>query len=142
VLAALEDGPAYPDELAETTGLTRGTIKNAITTLKKAGRVEVTGEMQGQMEQVQLVAPAARPIKGSATSAASTPTPEQRVAEMLRNPPGWLGKQLEKLRNDPDRYMRATAAAIADEVYGTTEDADKVRQNLEAYVAEPDLDQA
>ncbi len=55
VLAALEDGPAYPDELAESTGLARSTIKNEINKLKKAERVETTGETKGQMEQVRLV---------------------------------------------------------------------------------------
>ncbi len=69
VRAALEDEPAYPDDLVESTGLSRGTIKNAITALKRSGVVEKTGECRGQMEQVRLVAPAARPIKESAASA-------------------------------------------------------------------------
>jgi hypothetical protein len=38
VVAALEDGPAYPDEIAEATDLARGTVKNKITALKRAGR--------------------------------------------------------------------------------------------------------
>jgi DNA-binding transcriptional ArsR family regulator len=69
VEAVLEDGPAYPDEIAETTSLARGTVKNKITALKKAGRVETTGEIRSQMEQVRLVAPRHRPIKGSAIGA-------------------------------------------------------------------------
>jgi hypothetical protein len=42
VVAALEDGSAYPDELVEATGLARSTVKNKINALKKAGRVETT----------------------------------------------------------------------------------------------------
>jgi hypothetical protein len=128
VLAALEDGPAYPDELVETTGLTRGTIKNAITALKKAGRVEVTGEMQGQMERVRLVAPAARPIKGSAASAAGYAAlpAEQVAAEFNRlaagarkNLPTYLKGQttleilarsvLQGLGKDPNTWQRHAA---------------------------------
>jgi DNA-binding transcriptional ArsR family regulator len=67
VIAALEDGPAYPDEIAETTGLPRSTVKNAVTALKKAGRVETTGELRDQKERVCLVAQVARPIKRRAT---------------------------------------------------------------------------
>jgi hypothetical protein len=37
VVAALEDGPAYPDEITETTGLAHSTVKNKINVLKKAG---------------------------------------------------------------------------------------------------------
>ena len=64
VVAALEDGAAYPDEIAETTGLARGTVKNKITALKKVGRVQITGEVRTQMERVRLVAPRHRPIRG------------------------------------------------------------------------------
>lgn len=84
VVAALEDGPAYPDDLVEATGLARGTVKNAITTLKKAEQVETTGEVRGQMERVRLVAPAARPIKGSASSAAEAPN-VVRAVEAFRH---------------------------------------------------------
>ncbi len=85
VVAALEDGPAYPDELVESTGLTRGTVKNAITALKRAGVAEVTGETRGQMEQVQLAAPAARPIKGNAASATNDALSVERALEALRH---------------------------------------------------------
>lgn len=68
VVAAFEDGPAYPDDLVESTGLTRGTIKNAITALKRAAVVEITGEAKGQMKQVRLAALAARPHKESAAN--------------------------------------------------------------------------
>jgi DNA-binding transcriptional ArsR family regulator len=85
VTAALEDGPAYPDDLVESTGLTRGTIKNAITALKRAGVVKKTGETRGQMEQVQLAALAALPIKGNAASAAHEVLSVASAVEALRN---------------------------------------------------------
>src|SRR5918995_1738910 len=64
VVAALEDGPAYPDEIAEATDLARGTVKNKITALKRAGRVETTGEIKNQMEQGRLGGPRPRPLLG------------------------------------------------------------------------------
>lgn len=52
---ALQNGPAYPDELAERTGLAIGTIKNALTKLRRAGTIESTGEKRaGGQEQVTL----------------------------------------------------------------------------------------
>ena len=52
---ALQNGPAYPDELAERTGLALGTIKNALTKLRRAGMIEPTGEKRaGGQEQLTL----------------------------------------------------------------------------------------
>jgi hypothetical protein len=42
---ALADGPAYPDDLSEATGLATKTVQNALTKLKKKGAVEETGEI-------------------------------------------------------------------------------------------------
>jgi DNA-binding transcriptional ArsR family regulator len=67
VLAALEDGSAYPDDLVDSTGLARSTVKNEINKLKKAGRVETTGEVRGQMEEVRLADSRTRPIKEKST---------------------------------------------------------------------------
>ncbi len=128
VVAALEDGPAYPDELVETTGLTRGTIKNAVTALKRAEVVETTGQVRGQMEEVRLVALAARPIKESAASAtADTST----VVGLLASPPGWLRKQLEMYRRDPDRHLLSLCAAVAAVVIGDATRAEEVREEVE-----------
>ena len=56
VKLALKEEPAYPDELAEKTGLVPGTVKNALTKLRKAGEVETTGERKsGGAEQVTLL---------------------------------------------------------------------------------------
>jgi DNA-binding transcriptional ArsR family regulator len=139
VVAALEDGPSYPDELVEATGLTRGTIKNAITALKRAGVVETTGEARGQMEEVQLVAPAARPIKKSATSAARDLAPEQRIMSMLASPPGWLATQLEKCRQDPERYFDPTCAAIAKAVFDDGHRGDEAAPALQAHLDQESL---
>jgi hypothetical protein len=115
VVAALVYGSAYPDEITETTGLARGTVKNKITALKKAGRVETTGEIRNQMEQVRLVAPRHRPIKESAASA----TPETiTVAGLFANPPDWLVTQLEVYRKNPARHKKPLCAAVADVVLG------------------------
>ncbi len=134
VAAALEDGPAYPDDLVEATGLARGTVKNKITALKKAGRVEVTGEIRSQMERVRLVAPRHRPIKESAASA--TPRePTSTVAGLFANPPSWLPGQLEKYRENPGLHFETLCVAVRAAVLdgGTREDearADEVREEV------------
>jgi hypothetical protein len=133
VVAALEDGPAYPDEIAETTGLARGTVKNKITALKKAGRVETTGEIRSQMEQVRLVAPRHRPIKGSAASA----TPDtSTVAGLFAHPPEWLSRQLEVYREDPDRHLRPLCAAVAAVILGDGVRGGEVREEVEKALEE------
>jgi hypothetical protein len=57
VKLALEDGPAYPWEIAETTGVQLKTVKNVLTGLRKQGVVETTGQTEGQAEQVRLSVP-------------------------------------------------------------------------------------
>jgi hypothetical protein len=57
VKLALEEGPAYAWEIAETTGVPLKTIKNVLTGLRKQGVVEITGETEGQAEQVRLSVP-------------------------------------------------------------------------------------
>jgi hypothetical protein len=128
VVAALEDGPAYPDEIAETTGLARGTVKNKITALKKAGRVETTGEIRSQMEQVRLVAPRHRPIKGSAVSATHD---KSTVAGLFADPPEWLVRQLKVYRKDPDRHLQPLCATVAAVVLGDGVRGDEVREEVE-----------
>ena len=39
ILIALLDGPAYPSELAENLGLTRGNVSNHLTCLRGCGLV-------------------------------------------------------------------------------------------------------
>jgi DNA-binding transcriptional ArsR family regulator len=56
VLYALHDGPAFPSELAEATGLARGTVKKELSKLRQAGKVEDTGEQeQGGGHKVRIV---------------------------------------------------------------------------------------
>jgi AAA domain len=58
VKLALENGPAYPWEIAEHTGLAVKTVKNVLTGLRKQGVVEPTGEVENRTEQVRLTVPA------------------------------------------------------------------------------------
>jgi hypothetical protein len=58
VKLALENGPAYPWEIAEHTGLAVKTVKNVLTGLRKQGVVEPTGEVENRTEQVRLSVPA------------------------------------------------------------------------------------
>jgi hypothetical protein len=58
VKLALENGSAYPWEIAEHTGLAVKTVKNVLTGLRKQGIVEPTGELENRTEQVRLTVPA------------------------------------------------------------------------------------
>jgi hypothetical protein len=58
VKLALEDGPAYPWEIAECTGLAVKTVKNALTGLRKQEVVEPTGEVENRTERIRLCVPA------------------------------------------------------------------------------------
>jgi DNA-binding transcriptional ArsR family regulator len=134
VLAALEDGSVYPDDLVESTGLARSTIKNEINKLKKAGRVETTGKVRGQMEEVRLADSRTRPIKEkSAKSTIDTST----VAGLFADPPDWLRRQLEVYREDPARHIRPLCASVAAVVLEDGSLAAEVRQEVEKELGRP-----
>ncbi len=137
VVAALEDGPAYPDEAAEATGLARSTVKNKINNLKKSGRVEATGEIRGQMEQVQLADLAALPIKGKSAKSASVDPGQtalvdpSTVAGFFANPPSWWPTSLGKYRENPALHFEPLCAAVAAEVLGDGARGGEVAEEVE-----------
>jgi hypothetical protein len=133
VIAALEDGPAYPDEITESTGLARSTVKNKINALKKAGRAETTGEIRGQMEQVQLVDSRTRPIKEK--SAKSTPD-SSTVVGLFANPPAWLVTQLGVYWTNPAQHLKPLCAAVAAVVLEDGARWDEVREEVERVLEE------
>jgi hypothetical protein len=58
---ALQDGPMFPSELVETTGLALKTVKNALTKLREAETVLPTGTTNNTgAKQVSLVSPPLR----------------------------------------------------------------------------------
>jgi DNA-binding transcriptional ArsR family regulator len=147
VLAALEDGPAYPDDLVESTGLARSTIKNELNKLKKAERVEKTGEVRGQMEEVRLTALAdswTSPIRGKSAKSTGDAGPDgglfagenepPSVAGLFANPPTWLPNQVEMYRKDPDRQLTPLCNAVADAVLGDSLRGSEVRAAVEVEV--------
>jgi hypothetical protein len=86
------------------------------------------------MEQVRLVAPRHRPIKGSA---ASVTTDASTVAGLFAEPPEWLLRQLEVYREDPDRHLSSLCAAVAAVVLGTGIRGDEVRDEVEKALEAP-----
>jgi DNA polymerase I len=72
VIQALKGEPAFPTEIEDKTGLALGTVKNALTKLKKKGRVKETGEKDKTgAHQVQLVVPnppGEKPVKKTVLS--------------------------------------------------------------------------
>jgi AAA domain len=63
VKLALADGPKYPWEIAEATGVRLKTVGNTLTGLRKQGVVEATGEKEGRAEQVRLIVPTSQPYR-------------------------------------------------------------------------------
>jgi hypothetical protein len=102
-------------------------------TEKKAGRIETTGEIRGQMEQVQLVDPRTRPIKEK--SAKSTPD-SSTVAGLFADPPGWLPTQLEKYRENPQLHFEPLCNTVAAVVLGDSLRGDEVRDEVERILEE------
>ena len=154
VLAALEDGPAYPDELAESTGLARSTIKNEVNRLKKAERVEKTGEVQGKMEEVRLTDLRTLPIREKSVKTVSNPapvvvdlhthpikekyakpTPDGRtVADLFQDPPPWLRRQMNEYHVDPSRHLGPLATAVASALFDDPSRKGEVMGEVEALM--------
>jgi len=113
----LEDGPAYPDEIQEATGLARSTVRNTLGSLKKSGRVEPTGETRGQFEQVGLAGDLVTSLYKEKSPSHPGPDtvsgPPTTVAEFFANPPGWLPSLLEKYRETPERYWGSLCHTVA-----------------------------
>src|SRR5215211_5351952 len=79
VIQALKGGPAFPTEIEDKTSLALGTIKNALTKLKKKGRVENTGvQDKTGAHQIHLVvsdSPGEKPVKKQEPSEVSSLSP-------------------------------------------------------------------
>jgi len=56
--------------------------------------------------------------------------------EMLANPPAWLAQQLVQFQDDPERWLRPTASALSNELYGTYERWQEVATALNDYISE------
>jgi hypothetical protein len=86
VLLALRNGPCYPADIAETTGMPLGTVKNALTRVRKGGLVAYTGEVQPQTKAKELRLTAdCRAVTGvtDTQSDGDTVTPETEEAEVF-----------------------------------------------------------
>jgi hypothetical protein len=68
---SLENGPAYPWEIAEHTGLALKTVKNALTGLRKREVVETTGEVEYRTERIRLSVLASLSLYRNGTQATS-----------------------------------------------------------------------
>jgi hypothetical protein len=58
VLLVLKDGPSYPVDIADASGMPHGTVQNALTRLRQRGLVEYTGKahLQTKAKEVRLTA--------------------------------------------------------------------------------------
>jgi len=138
VLAAIHSlGAAGPNAITEACGtLKKGTVKNEITKLRRAGVVEDTGDFEPGGGNIVIVTGIYRDDDDDDDSSQA---PAQRIASMLANPPAWLTSQLEKCRQDRARFLNPTCAAIASEVCGDASQADEIRPVLEARLDQEPL---
>jgi DNA-binding IclR family transcriptional regulator len=82
VLLALDAGAAFPEELAEKTGLAPGTVRNCLTRLRKRGDVEDTDQVKGRARQVRLSSSSSSSYRGSDDDAVARTAREDE--ELLR----------------------------------------------------------
>jgi hypothetical protein len=92
VRLALEDGPAYPWEIAEHTGLAVKTVKNALTGLRKQEVVVSTGEVESRTERVRLSVPASLSLHKDGDGDAGHIRSQQEVFELAHEVLGSSGK--------------------------------------------------
>jgi AAA domain len=157
---ALKEGPAYPDELADATGLALGTAKNCLTRLRRVGKVEDTGETRGQTRQVRLASSPSLIYRGSdsddAKSSPHTEVGEQeisvpaqplfrdendrrrRVKELFEAPPRWLQIQASRYLEEgaPERLLKPLAAAVAHDVLGNPRCGEEVVDDIREALKE------
>jgi hypothetical protein len=63
-------------------------------------------------------------------------SPDQ-LAKLLEDPPAWLSDQLAECRQQPERLINPTAAAISAELYGSAARWQEVKPHLEAFLEAP-----
>jgi hypothetical protein len=86
VKLALEQGPAYPWEIAEFTSLAVKTVKNTLSGLRKQGLVEPTGETENRTERVQLSVPASLAYKRDGDGDGTKSDDEDAQENLLEEP--------------------------------------------------------
>ncbi len=118
VKLALNDGPAFADEIAERTALAVGTVKNALTKLRRSGEVEATGERKpGGGEQVTLAvaksSSSSYPYKGSDDDDDSSALSEDVIAaEMGRSNSGPEKALATYLETPTDERLKWLTCAV------------------------------
>jgi len=150
----LQDGPLYPTEISDATGVPLKTVKNSLTGLRKQGTIEATGEKEGREERVGLSVPTSQSLKADGTrddEAGTLPTRESPIGvlaadgprtrpadvrELLSKPPGWLQNQMNHCRKQgsPNGQLKALAVSVASELHGGVEEAPTVLAEVEAFM--------
>ncbi|MDP9477673.1 MAG: AAA family ATPase [Actinomycetota bacterium] len=137
VRLALKDGPAYPDELENVTGLALGTVKNALTKLRKKGEIGDTGKTneKGATQVTLLSSPSSpsSPLSDDDSDTGGNDGEDDPVTAYLNDPPRDLVGQLGMCREN-ERLIKPTCSAIAFEVYRTASRWAEVEPVLRRYL--------
>jgi hypothetical protein len=78
-----------------------------------------------------------KPELSSASSASSPNGSTCPVQGLLEDPPGWLEKQLSKYQDEPERFLKPTCAAVAQEVFNTVTRWREVEPVLRSWLEAP-----
>jgi AAA domain len=136
---ALRDGPLYPSEIAETTGMPTKTVKNSLTGLRKQGAVEPTGEKEGREEQVRIIVPTSLSLKGDGTRdnsatplSSDAPVGKSALSELKeRREAETAGAQMRRAKSGP---------ALALKTYLEKPDAQRLEWLARAVLTARDID--
>lgn len=108
VKLALQEGPAYAEEIEDATGLALGTVKNKLSDLRKAGVVEPTGKKKGQAEQVQLASSPSLLYRGSDSDDAGGNRPDRGKQPLSASLEPGQSATLSELREQLDNELSET----------------------------------
>jgi putative DNA primase/helicase len=76
------------------------------------------------------------PVSFDLQAGESVTVEEDHIQGLIANPPEWLSKQLAKCREDSDRFLKPTSAAIAQAVYATGTRWDEIEPALHRWLEE------
>jgi hypothetical protein len=129
ILIALRLEGATNKQLQQITGASEGTIRNKLSELRTEGLITDDGK---RPVTYTLVSSSPEHPRGSDSDDTSIPS----VSSFFADPPDWLPGQLEKYREDPEKYLGPLCTAVAAEVLGDGARRGEVREEVEKALDE------
>jgi Fe2+ or Zn2+ uptake regulation protein len=142
-LADADDGPMSPTDIATEIGENLDNVKQTLRRMDKDGQVKkvsygkyshssISSHSGHSRHSVTLGEERGR--KRDRVTEVTGDTPGQEIVRLLADPPGWLANQLALCREDRDRHLGPTCAALASKVYGNAARLGEVEPVLVEYL--------